>query len=154
MGFVSQQIARFPLVFVLTFGIYTEGVAQCPCTDCRCSDSLELVKLYNATSGANWIYKWVLSSPIVTWNGVTLTGDRVTKLNLQSKNLIGNIPNLYLPSLEELNLSNNKLSGTIPNFDAPNLYVMSLQSNRLSGRIPNFNFLNLQSLLLDGSEGI
>ena len=153
MGFVSQQIARLSLVFTLILGIYTAGVAQCPCTDCRCSDSLELVKLYNATSGANWINKWDLTKPITTWYGVTLENGRVLNLLLSGNLLIGTIPNLNLPKLRELILSANPLSGTIPNFNLPDLQKIDFSDNSsLNGVIPNFNLPNLELLNLESNN--
>ena len=81
---------------------------------CRCSDSLQLVSLYNATNGANWTNKWILTQPMTTWYGVTLNGSGcVTCIDLDGdsdtpcnsagsiigNNLQGNLPNLNLPNL-------------------------------------------------------
>jgi gliding motility-associated-like protein len=139
---------------------FTEGVAQCACTDCRCADSLELVRLYNATNGAGWTVRnengttspWVLSQPMTTWYGVNLTNGRVTNIFLSSIQLIGTIPNFNLPNLRQLSLSNNQLSGSIPNFNLPNLQELYLNNNQLSGTIPNFNLPNLQPLDLSRNQ--
>lgn len=81
-------------------------------------DSLALVAIYNSTIGAGWTKKtnW-LTGKLSTWYGVTVTGGRVTGLNLRSNNLIGSLPvNIqYLDALIILDLANNsKLIGSIP----------------------------------------
>jgi hypothetical protein len=143
---------------------------------CRYEDSLQLVRLYNATNGANWTNKWRLNTPINTWFGITLnTEGCVDNINLPSNNLVGTIPsnfsftklkllilhanqltgaipNLNLPTLTHLVLSENQLSGTIPNFNLPNLTYLTLKQNQLSGALPNFNLPNLQNLLLQDNQ--
>ena len=129
----------------------------------RKHDSLELIKLYKATNGANWNNEWDLTKPISTWHGVTLTyywnSTRLTRdncsvkrINLGNSELIGSIPNLNLPKLERLMLFNNQLSGTIPNFDLPSLDYLSLFNNQLSGQIPNFNLPWLKNLYLSNNK--
>ena len=169
MAPVRNSALQVLLVLTLILGFYTEGVAQCTCTNCRCSDSLELVKLYNATNGANWTNKWILTSLMTTWYGVTLADGRVTTValinnhlsgtlldlnfsKLQSLNLLGNtsligpIPNFNFPELQYLNLGSNQLSGTIPNFNLTKLQTLNLRFNKLSSTIPNFTLPNLQYL--------
>ena len=85
-------MARVILVLMLILSSFTEGVAQCTCTNCGCSDSLELVKLYNSTDGANWTNKWVLTQPIATWYKVTLVNGRVTELGLYANGLKARFP--------------------------------------------------------------
>ncbi len=152
---IRNTIGQLSLILILILGFYTEGVTQCTCTNCRCNDSLELVKLYNATGGANWTRKWILTSPMTTWSGVFLTDGRVTLIDVSSNNLIGTIPELNLTKLETLYINfNYNLSGTIPNFDLPKLQVLDLAVNlSLSGTIPNFNLLpELQTLFLSDNQ--
>ena len=97
-------------------------------------DSLALVRLYNNTGGPSWYNKtnW-LSGPINTWYGVTVTGNRVTALNLAQNNLSGSISYLDLDALITLNLANNDLSGGVPEFPAVNnLKVLNLSNNNIS----------------------
>ncbi len=110
------------------------------------NDSLELVKLYDATGGANWTNKWDLTKPMKTWDGVTITGSCVTGLFLSKKGLAGNLPDLNLPKLEELHCDSNQLVGNIPDFKGlPNLKVFVCNYNNFSGSIPDFkNLPNLQ----------
>ena len=145
---LSKQITTLLLVFILIFGFCTEGSSQCPCTDCRCTDSLELVKLYNATNGANWTRKWVLTQPMTSWYGVTLENDKIVAVYLGNNKLNGTLPNLNLMSLREFDLSTNQLNGSIPNFNLPELLDFRLYSNQFSGQIPNFNLPKLQELRL------
>ena len=49
-------------------------------------DSLALVELYNSTGGAGWKnneYKWLSSSSVSEWYGVTVTDGRVTGLRFK-----------------------------------------------------------------------
>jgi Leucine-rich repeat (LRR) protein len=116
---------------------------------CRYQDSLELVKLYNATDGPNWINKWDLNKPMSTWYGIQLTVEGcVRRIDLSTNSLTGTLPNLNLPNLEILDLDNNQLSGSVPNFDLPKLLVLDLDNNQLAGAIPNFNLPVLQYLSL------
>ena len=82
------------------------------------TDSLALVALYNSTDGANWTTPWDLSQPVSTWNGITLTGDRVTNVNLLSQNMNGTIPSEIgdLTELTQLTIaqSNNISGGMLP----------------------------------------
>ncbi len=80
-------------------------------------DSLALVALYNATDGPNWTNNsnW-LTGPVSQWQGVVVTGDRVTRLALAANQLTGTIPS-ELSSLTDvsfLSLHSNQLTGTIP----------------------------------------
>lgn len=147
------------------------------------SDSLALVDLYNSTKGTEWIRKdnWLTKAPVSTWYGITVTGNRVIKIQLSYNNLegplpasIGNISNLeflYLPGnalngdiptqitnclqLEYLYLSNNQLTGTIP-VDLENciyLIAIDLSNNQLSGGILNsFGLLGQLEMLNLGSN--
>jgi Leucine-rich repeat (LRR) protein len=133
---------------------------------CRCSDSLQLVTLYNATGGANWTNRtnWLSNNPISTWYGITtnaqgcvtcidLDGDANCHLAQGSGNgLRGNLPNLNIPTLTFLSLANNALTGTVPNFNLPNLVRLALQNNQLSGNIPNFALPSLVTLYLHQNQ--
>jgi len=58
-------------------------------------DSLALVDLYNSTNGPNWVrnQRWVKNNnPVPTWYGITVTGTRVTAINLPHNNLAGSLP--------------------------------------------------------------
>ena len=142
------------IIFVLTLILasFTEGVTQCTCTNCGCTDSLELVKLYNSTGGANWRNKWVLTQPVTTWFGVTLVSGRVTKVLLSNNLLSGSLPNINLPNLTTLYLQANLLSGSIPQLNLPNLTILYLQVNQLTGSIPQFNLPNLERLWLHTNQ--
>lgn len=116
------------------------------------SDSLELVKLYDATDGAHWTQSWNLNQPVSTWQGVSVNPilNRVTILNLDNNNLVDTLPDLDLPQLANLVLSNNRLSGPLPTFaNLPELRVLKLQRNQLTGTFPSFSANgNLETLEL------
>jgi len=122
-----------------------------------------LVALYNATDGANWTNNtnW-LTGQVSTWHGVTVTGDRVTSLELNSNQLTGTIPSEIgnLTNLISLQLSINQLTGSIPVEigNLTNLTILTLFLNQLSGTIPseignltNVTFLSLSHNQLTGS---
>ena len=136
---------------VLSSASSTVNTQQSPCLK---RDSLELIKLYKATNGANWTKKWDLSKPVNTWYGVGLTssGCNVEKINLSSNALSGTIPYIDLPELKNLYLYYNELTGSIPNYDLPKLEKLYLYNNQLSGAIPNFNLPSLESLDLDYNQ--
>ncbi len=75
-----------------------------------------------------------------TWDGIGVADGRVTRINLESRDLKGGLPPqlAQLGALEYLSLENNELTGEIP----PELGGLSvlesllLTSNRLSGPIP------------------
>lgn len=119
-------------------------------TTCRYRDSLELVKLYNATDGSGWNRKdnWLVPGKTIRdWYGVGVDpGGCVTRVSLSYNNLAGPIPDLNLPNLQNFECSSNLLSGSIPDFkNLPNLQSFLCDNNNLSGGIPDFkNLPNLQ----------
>jgi hypothetical protein len=112
------------------------------------SDSFALVSIYNETFGPNWFDNsgW-LSSPVSNWYGVSITGDRVSALDLNSNNLAGYVPTRLteLDSLLSLNLFNNVGIDSIQSLrDLPALRYLNLSKCGLS-EIPDF----IQSTKLD-----
>ena len=131
---------------------------------CRLSDSLELVKLYNATGGPNWLNKWNLGKPMSGWYGIGLNAQGcVGSLNLSQNSLSGSIPESFgnLQNLEILSLSNNDLSGSLPNSigKLTKLEALFMESHpNFSGNIPssigqckNLVMIYLRSMGLQGS---
>jgi Leucine-rich repeat (LRR) protein len=142
-------------------------------------DSLALVDLYNSTNGPGWqnVSGWI-SAPIDVWTGVTISGGRVTGLNLLNKNLSGSLPASIgdLTALTTLWLGGDNISGSLPSTignltnltglyiyltnlsgaippeigDMTSLYAVLLESNNLSGAIPAEigNLTNLYTLKL------
>lgn len=129
-------------------------------------DSLQVVKLYQETEGANWINNdnWLSEKPLNDWYGITAIDMMVIAIDLQRNHLSGTIPeeiyalsslrklelsdnNLsgilpdsigYLEYLDILNLSHNNLTGTIGNIvkSAENLTILDLSKNKFTGSIP------------------
>jgi len=129
-------------------------------------DSLVLVALYDSTDGANWTDKtnW-LTGPVSTWYGITVSGDRVTQIDLKNNNLVGTIPSEIgnLTNLTNLSLFDNNLSGSIPTEigNLINLTDLNFHGNNLSGSIPteignltNLTYLDLFINQLSGSVPI
>jgi Leucine-rich repeat (LRR) protein len=122
---------------------------------CRSRDSLALVDLYNSTGGANWTNKWILTQPMTTWFGITLSASGcVEKIELNNQNLVGTINTSLdnMVNLQSLYLNNNRLSGSIPNFTLPNLQFFVLSGNQLSGTMPNFNLPSLKMIDHDNNQ--
>jgi Leucine-rich repeat (LRR) protein len=119
-------------------------------------DSLALMTLYDSTGGDNWTDRtnWKTGQPLDAWFGVTVSGGRVTTLDLGDNNLSGSIPLAIgnLTSLVSLDFGDNKLSGLIPVEieNLANLTSLNLGANQLSGSIPVEigSLANLQSLFL------
>jgi hypothetical protein len=81
-------------------------------------DSLGVVAFYNSTGGPNWTNNthWLTSAPLANWFGLTVSGGRVTDINLPNNNLISaNISDSLnlLTAAQSFNFSHNKLSGLI-----------------------------------------
>ena len=124
------------------------------------SDKAALEALYNDTGGANWTNNtnWLSSEPVGTWHGVTVTGGRVTDLQLSNNQLTGSIPAELgnLASLLGLYLHNNQLMGSIPSQlgNLTSLTGLGLDNNRLTGSIPSQlgNLTSLTVLGLDSNQ--
>ena len=119
------------------------------------SDSLALVALYNATDGPNWyLQRGWLESPVRDWSDITVTGDRVTAIDLWGNDLAGVIPPEIgtLSELRILRLYKNDLLGPIPTWIGAltNLEVLSLSSNDFTGSIPSWigDLIHLEELYL------
>ena len=122
-------------------------------------DSLALIALYNSTNGAGWTNSsnW-LGENVSTWYGITVSGNRVTEINLNNNNLTGSIPPEIgnLTNLSGLGLYVNQLTGSIPSeiWNMTNLGMLLLDGNQLSGTIPSSigNLINLEALHLFANQ--
>lgn len=123
------------------------------------TDSLALVDLYNSTDGDNWIRNdnW-LTENVDTWQGVIVSGGRVTGLHLNKNNLTGTLPPSIgdLSQLAVLDLWTNNLNGSIPSEigNLSNLTRLYLNNNELTGPIPVEigQLTNLTYLYLNGNR--
>ena len=74
--------------------------------------------LYDETGGSEWGQsgQWLTESPLEQWYGVSVSGGRVSEVNLSGNGLSGEIPDLSaLGGLETLDLSGNEeLGGELP----------------------------------------
>ncbi|MBO1349033.1 MAG: putative Ig domain-containing protein [Hormoscilla sp. GUM202] len=114
-------------------------------------DYLALKALHNSTSGRRWKNKtgWDFTSEtpppaeaVSDWHGVTVVGDRVTKIQLSQNDLSGTLPSELgdLGNLQVLDLSsNNSLSGTLPSAlgNLGNLRELQLYWTDLWGTLPS-----------------
>ena len=101
-------------------------------------DREALVALYNATDGENWQAgeNWLSDAPLGEWWGVTTNDDgRVTVLDLNGNNLVGNVPPDLgsLTALARLDLGGNRLDGCLP----ASLYAQDHLDVSPLGRAPN-----------------
>lgn len=106
-------------------------------------DSLALVAFYNSTGGPNWTHNnhW-LTGPVSTWYGVTVQGDRVIELIINSNNLAGTLPEDLgqLTALQSLGMSNDsQLTGELPEglFLITTLKWLGIGNCSLTGIIPS-----------------
>ncbi|MDE0200371.1 MAG: hypothetical protein OXK78_19350 [Caldilineaceae bacterium] len=140
-----------------------------------CATLLGLMDALRGTASLNWANSLSMAS----WDGITVTGSRVTGLVLISRQLTGTIPAALnsltalqilaffrnelsgeipdlssLTALEELLLADNELSGSIPDLSAlTNLRQIELYQNRLSGSIPDLSALtNLNQIHLSENQ--
>ena len=129
------------------------------------ADCAALLASKDALEGTDGNLDWSADVGISDWDGVTIAGNRVSRLDLgrewgthPSDKLTGKIPAELgnLANLEWLRLTNNQLTGEIPAElgNLANLQQLVLTSNQLTGEIPAElgNLANLQHLLLHENQ--
>jgi Leucine-rich repeat (LRR) protein len=147
--------------FIVSLFIIILGISSRSVFAVELQDSLALVALYDSANGDSWTNNtnWkVPDSAVSTWFGVTVTGNRVTMLDLRDNNLVGTVPPSIgdLDSLTYLNLRDNQLTDSIPpgigNFT--NLEQLYLNENQLTGSIPPEigNLTSLRLLYLNDNQ--
>lgn len=107
------------------------------------SDSTLLIRINDELGGGNWTTKWDRTKPVAEWYGITVTGDKITSINLANNNLVGVIPNIIplttniLSDLTYLNISGNRISGEIPKSlgNLSKLQYLDLSNNLLVGDV-------------------
>ncbi len=121
------------------------------------SDSLALVEIYEATNGENWnnAYNW-LNAPVMSWEGVFIENERVTKLDLFNKNLQSGLPPAIgdLDALTWLSLYNNPNMGYVPGefYGLTNLTYLDLDNSGLRRLSPGIKEMtNLDTLWVGGN---
>jgi Leucine-rich repeat (LRR) protein len=137
---------------------------------CRCTDSLALVDLYNATNGANWYRNtnWLTINPIHTWHGISvdaqgcvshlILGSNAGGGDTTSNHLVGTLPASLgnLANLQYLCLPNSALRGAIPATfgQLSNLIKLSLYNNQLDSSLPSSlsGMSHLQQLWLANNQ--
>jgi PKD repeat protein len=134
-------------------------------------DSLdyELLKaLHRETNGNNWTRKWNITSDVVVstnWPGVNFQRGRVTAINLNNNNLVGEMPLSFVKfaQLKRLELHNNKLTGDLNalsdsliqmNEKCDSLSYLNLSNNKFVGEIAAFahQFPLLSYVNLSGNQ--
>jgi len=145
-----KWIFVFAALLLIHTSLFTQVLEQ---------DSLALVALYESTDGDNWTdYTNWLAGPVSTWFGITVTGNRVTKIDLQENHLQGEIPSEIgnLTALTRMYLIDNEISGAIPTSmsNLIQLQVLHLNENQLTGSIPPQlgNLTNLTGLNLGENQ--
>ena len=113
-----------------------------PATDTALvEDCAALLAMRDALAGTATL-NWAAGTPMSSWEGVTVAGtpQRVTKLNLASSSLTGELPRRLgdLTALTQLRLNGNQLTGHVPwaLTQLPSLTHLYLAGNPLTGCIP------------------
>ena len=116
------------------------------------SDCEAMLRARNTLEGTARL-SWSEFIPIARWEGVTVSGGRVTKIDLKARGLNGTLPPDLgdVSMLTELNLRSNDLTGSIPASlnRLSNLTVLNLHSNLLTGEIPDLSGTMLRELYLN-----
>ena len=104
-------------------------------------DCSALVEASGVLKGARGIaLNWRSDVPVKEWQGVSLSGDRITAIDLEGRGLAGAVPEALgdPTALEILRLGRNRLAGAIPDSLARlrHLRVLDLADNRLGGAVP------------------
>ncbi len=125
------------------------------------TDSLALVAIFEQTGGTTtWTDPWDLTQPVSTWEGVTLSGDKIRELDFSSRNMTGILPNVFdndlFSELRYLSFFDNNLEGQIPASigTITTLTYLDLDKNNFEGAVPaSFGSLvNLQALWLSRND--
>lgn len=153
---------------VLLAGILTVCARVAVYAQVNQQDSLAVVDFYNKVTNGyayQWgpDHNWLTSKPLNTWFGITVTGNRVTGIDLSP-----GFPFYFSPlaielgkltELDTLNLANLSFSGNIPDWigNLKKLRYLNLQKTGLSGNLPpalgsltNLAYLNLSLNYLSG----
>src|SRR5664279_6185300 len=81
-------------------------------------DSLALVDFYDSTNGDNWNdnSNWKTSSPVSTWHGIGIFGNRVTGISMPNNQISGTMPSTIgnLTNLTQVYLQDNQIGGSLP----------------------------------------
>ena len=121
------------------------------------ADCATLLEIRDTLAGSASL-NWSVERPISQWDGVTVSGSHVTKLDLYHDQLTGSIPAALgnLSNLQMLQLSQNQLTGAIPPDlgNLSNLRFLWLNDNQLTGTIPPAlgNLSQLQYLFLNDNQ--
>ncbi len=151
----------FSLLFTLLFCNYSSisSFAQCEC-NVIANDSLALVDIYQSTNGRNWSNPWQLNQKATTWIGITIENKRIVALNLNGRNLVGQLPNSLsrLSELRTLNISSNNLTGSLEMLTSlSNLKTLSMAATNYKasyGNVPSMFGQMRQLMYLDiGQNG-
>ncbi|RUA16012.1 MAG: hypothetical protein DSY55_05000 [Clostridia bacterium] len=126
------------------------SVTEIPVAECN-----ELVAFYDDAGGNNWTNNngWKQTNTPCSWYGVYCESGHVHTLDLPNNNLDGSLRDVNLPELTRLNLGSNHLAGNIPNFSHTlHLKTLYLYSNQFTGTIPNFSLSELERLYLEDNQ--
>lgn len=106
------------------------------------SDRTILCYLYECLNGDGWNdnTKWCSDAPLEDWFGITVEGNRVVEINVDSNGLTGELSSQLgnLDQLRVLNLFNNRIGGSFPTeiWNLTQLEKIDIYYNGLVGSIP------------------
>lgn len=139
--------------------------SQAEAVPSRQTDSLALVAIYNAGDGASWKEdrRWDLTKPIDTWNGITVEGNRVTKIQITAQGVIPaewTLPHEIgdLNELTVLKINQNKVKGEIPEevYGLTKLTDLWIQNSSLTGTLSDKlgQLTELKNLYIDRNKNL
>ncbi len=126
--------------------------------NCRYSDSLALVDVYNNMGGANWTStKWDLTKSIENWIGVQLDSNGCVRLLVASEAMGAISPSIgKLSQLEILYLNTGKITDTLPSSlgNLTKLKQFYSYGGKITGKIPSSfgNMASMEELILESNQ--
>ncbi|CAM6100268.1 unnamed protein product [Calypogeia fissa] len=118
------------------------------------TDTSALLLFKTAVDPNNNLFDWRSGGTACSWTGISCTNNRVWKVRLYNRGLVGRIPDGTLGALDQLraiNMHTNNFSGSLPQDIANLLLVQNIyfHNNSLSGPLPSNFTLWPRMLTLD-----
>lgn len=138
IGLMQNRVQSQDARLQASISIYTcDDISSSPVEQCQV-----LYQLYQQTNGQNWYFnqeetRWFATTQLCDWTGITCnTNGQISKIELVSRNLVGNFPASDWRKLTSLTLldlrANHRLTGSLsPIFESTTINTLLTASTNL-----------------------